>query len=442
MAEKTKTPGPALQALLARRTQLLGSAYRLFYDPPLHIVSGDGVWLTDADGKRYLDVYNNVPHVGHCHPHVAEAVSRQLQTLNTHTRYLHEAVLDYAEQLVAHFPAGLDTVMFTCTGTEANELALRLAHAATGNTGLIATDFAYHGTSRAMSQITTCYTPPEHRGGHVATIPPPDMYRGPYARDPDPAAAFAAHAHEAIAALARNGRLPAALIVDTAFANEGLCAAPPGYLERTVAAVREAGGLFLADEVQPGFGRLGSHFWGYERHGVTPDIVTLGKPMGNGYPVAAVVTSKAVVDAFSEDAHYFNTYAGTPVAAAAARAVLEVMEKENLQRNALKTGNYLIARLLEMAEDNAMIGDVRGSGLFIGIELVLDRESREPAVAETANTVNLLRERGVLLHSTGVHDNVLKIRPPLAFRKRHADLLLERLDGVLADVSRARPGSR
>jgi 4-aminobutyrate aminotransferase-like enzyme len=442
VAEKAKTPGPVAQELMQRRARLLGSAYRLFYDPPLHIVAGDGVWLTDADGKRYLDVYNNVPHVGHCHPHVVEAVSRQLQTLNTHTRYLHEAVLDYAELLTARFPDALDTVMFTCTGTEANELALRLARAATGNDGLVATGFAYHGTSSAIAQITTCYTPPERRGGHVATVPPPDMYRGLHARDPDPTGAYAACTCDAIETLARNGHRPAALVVDTAFANEGLCAAPPGYLQRAAAIVRESGGLFVADEVQPGFGRLGSHFWGYQHHGITPDIVTLGKPMGNGYPVAAVVTSKAVVDAFSEDAHYFNTYAGTPVAAAAARAVLEVMETENLQRNALNTGEYLIAELRKMATDHRVIGDVRGSGLFIGIELVLDRETLEPAVKETALAVNLLRERGVLLHSTGVHNNVLKVRPPLAFTRRHAELLLERLDGVLADVSRARPGNR
>lgn len=442
MTEKDNTSESTVQGLVARRARLLGNAYRLFYDKPLHIVSGDGVWLRDADGRRYLDVYNNVPHVGHCHPHVTEAVSRQLKTLNTHTRYLHETVLEYAERLLARFPDALDTVMFTCTGTEANELALRLARAATGNSGLIATDFAYHGTSRAISQITTCYTPPEQRGGHVATVPPPDLYRGLHAGDADAAERYADHARKAIGQLASNGHRPAAFIVDTAFANEGLCAAPAGYLERAATIVREAGGLFVADEVQPGFGRLGSHFWGFERHGVTPDIVTLGKPMGNGYPVAAVVASRAVVDAFSADAHYFNTFAGTPVAAAAANAVLEVMEAEDLQRNALKTGDYIFAKLGESAANHDIIGDVRGSGLFIGIELVLDRETRQPAVDEAARAVNLLRERGVLLHSTGMHDNVLKIRPPLAFRKKHAKLLLERLDGVLGDLSRDLNGSR
>jgi len=424
-----------METLLERRKRLLGKAYRLFYDNPVHIVRGEGVWLFDADGNRYLDVYNNVPHVGHCHPHVVEAIHHQAQTLNTHTRYLHETVLDYAERLTARFPAGLDIAMFACTGTEANELALRLARASTGAEGIIVTEHAYHGTSWAISQITSCYTKAEQRGDNIVTVPTPDSYRGLHAGDERAAQKYADHVQLAIEKLARNGHRPAAFIIDTVFANEGLPTVPATYLEKAVEMVHQAGGLFVADEVQPGFGRLGSHFWGYERHGVVPDIVTLGKPMANGYPVSAVVTTKPVTDAFSRDAHYFNTFAGTPVACAAALAVLEVIEQQDLVAKALKTGDYLITELKKLATHHDMIGDVRGSGLFIGIELVRDHDSLEPATLETAKLVNLLRNRGILINSTGLHDNVLKIRPPMVFGVEHADLLLQKLDGVLTEIS-------
>lgn len=429
------------KTLLERRKRLLGSAYRLFYDEPVHLVRGEGVWLYDAGGRQYLDVYNNVPHVGHCHPHVVEAIHRQAQTLNTHTRYLHSTVLDYAEHLSARFPAGLDITMFACTGTEANELALRLARAATGNTGMIVTEHAYHGNSWAVAQITSCYTKADKRGDNIVTVPIPDMFRGSHAGDPAAADKYAAHIREATETLARNGHRPAALIVDTVFANEGLPDVPRGYLEKAVDIVRQAGGLFVADEVQPGFGRLGTHFWGFQRHGVVPDIVTLGKPMANGYPVSAVVTTKSITDAFSREAHYFNTFAGTPVACAAAQAVLEVIETQDLVAKALKTGDYLMAKLKVLAKDNDMIGDVRGSGLFIGVELVHGHDQPDPATSDTARIVNLLRKRGVLISSTGLHDNVLKIRPPMVFAEQHADLLVHELAGSLAEL-RAAAGRR
>ncbi len=425
----------ASNSLIERRKRLLGKAYRLFYDQPVHIVRGEGVWLYDADGRKYLDVYNNVPHVGHCHPRVVEAIHRQAQTLNTHTRYLHETVLDYAEQLTARFPAGLDIAMFACTGTEANELALRLARSVTGNDGMIVTEHAYHGNSWAIAQITSCYTTADKRGDNIVTVPTPDMFRGLHAGDPAAADKYAGYVQQAIETLERNGHRPAAFIVDTVFANEGLPTVPPGYLQKAVDMVHRAGGLFVADEVQPGFGRLGSHFWGFEGHDVTPDIITLGKPMANGYPVSALVTTKSITNAFSREAHYFNTFAGTPVACAAALAVLEVIDEQDLVAKALKTGDYLISQLGVLATNHNMMGDVRGSGLFIGIELVRDRDSLEPATIETARVVNLLRERGILINSTGLYDNVLKIRPPLVFTKLHADLLLEKLDGVLAEIS-------
>ncbi len=431
MSDRKPTNSGLTDPLLGRRERLLGSAYRLFYDQPVHIVRGEGVWLFDADGKRYLDVYNNVPHVGHCHPQVVEAVCKQLQTLNTHTRYLHETVLDYAERLTAKFPAGLDIAMFACTGTEANELALRLARAKTGASGMIVTENAYHGTSWAIAQITTTYGTSEKRADNIVTVPSPDSYRGPFAGETHAADKYAACLENAIEELARHGHRPAAFIVDTIFANEGIPAVPPGYLAKAVKTVRDAGGLFVADEVQPGFGRLGSHFWGFEKHGVTPDIATMGKPMGNGYPVSAVVTSSEVVNAFQQYSHYFNTFAGTPVACTAASAVLDVIEAQGLQAHALETGRYLKDGLKELAANQPLIGDIRGSGMFIGIELVKDRASREPAVLETEKAINLLRENGVLIGSTGQFDNVLKIRPPMVFTRQNADLLLEKLSTAL-----------
>ena len=421
----------------------MGKAYRLFYEQPLHVVSGEGVWLYDSDGNKYLDVYNNVPHVGHCHPQVVEAICKQAQTLNTHTRYLHDLVLEYAERLTAKFPDKLDKAMFACSGTEANELALRLARASTGASGMIVTDHAYHGTSWAIAQITTCYETSEKRGDNIVTVPAPDSFRGLYADDTLAADKYADHLHTAIETLAQRGHRPAAFIVDTIFSNEGLPTVPAGYLQKAVDIVREAGGLFVADEVQPGFGRLGTHFWGFESHGIVPDIATMGKPMGNGYPISALVTSADVIESFQRNSHYFNTFGGTPVACAAALAVLDIIEKRDLQAKALETGNYLMDGLRELASNNPIIGDIRGTGLFLGIDLVRDQNTREPATGETNRAVNLLRNQGVLIGSTGQFDNILKIRPPLVFSKENADLLLRKLKIVLdrlSDEACSKPG--
>jgi len=435
MIETKQTGSGHTKTLLNRRERFMGKAYRLFYDQPVHIVRGEGVWLYDSDGKKYLDVYNNVPHVGHCHPRVVEAVCKQAQTLNTHTRYLHETILDYAEKLTSKFPDGLDIAMFACTGTEANELALRLARAKTGASGMIVTEHAYHGTSWAIAQITTCSSSGEKRGDNIVTVPTPDSFRGLYTDENEAADKYASHLNTAVETLAQNGHRPAAFIIDTIFSNEGLPTVPPGYLAKAVEIVREAGGLFVADEVQPGFGRLGTDFWGFDKHGVHPDIATMGKPMGNGYPISAVVTSAEVIEAFQKHSHYFNTFGGSPVACAAASAVLEVIEQQDLQTNALETGNYLLAGLQALAIDQNLIGDIRGTGLFIGIDLVGDHDSREPATAEADKAVNLLRDQGVLIGATGQYDNVLKIRPPMVFSKENADLLLEKLEKVLNEVT-------
>lgn len=419
--------------LLKRRKDLLGAAYSLFYERPLHLVRGEGVWLYDADGRKYLDMYNNVPHVGHCHPRVVAAICEQAAKLNTHTRYLHENILDYAERLTGKLTEPLDTAMFCCTGSEANELALRIARAATGGEGIIVTEFAYHGNTKAIYEISSEDCPAEKRPPHVVTVPNPDCYRGMYT-DADAGERYAMHVNAAIETLRERHIRPAALIIDTIISSGGIVKPAPGYLARTAELIRAAGGLFIADEVQPGFGRTGDHFWGFEADGLVPDIVTMGKPMGNGHPIAAVVASRALVDTFSSGDGYFNTFGGNPVSCAAALAVLDVIEDEGLQQNAAELGRYLVTGLETLALKHEVIGDVRGNGLFIAVEFVTDRLARTPATAITARLVNDLRERGVLTGSIGLDKNILKLRPPMVLRTAEADLMLEILDASLAGV--------
>ena len=420
--------------LFNRRKELLGAAYRLFYDEPIHLVRGEGVWLYDVDGRKYLDMYNNVPHVGHCHPQVVAAICEQAGKLNTHTRYLHENVLDYAERLTGKFAAPLDTAMFCCTGSEANELALRIARAATGGEGLIVTDFAYHGNTKAIYEISSEDCPPEKRPPYVVTVPNPDCYRGLYT-DADAGEHYAAHVSDAIATLLERDIKPAAFVIDTIISSGGIVQPAPGYLAKTAELIRAAGGLFIADEVQPGFGRTGDNFWGFEADGLVPDIVTMGKPMGNGHPIAAMVTSRALVDEFSRSAGYFNTFGGNPVSCAAALAVLDVIEGENLQQNAAEVGQHMLAGLKSLADTHELIGDVRGNGLFAAVEFVNDRVERSPATEITARVVNELRNRGVLTGSIGPDNNILKLRPPMVVRKDEVDLMLEKLDDSLHAVT-------
>lgn len=425
------SPSSDSQQLVARRERLLGPAYRLFYENPVHIVRGEGVWLIDADGRRYLDMYNNVPHVGHCHPHVVAALCEQIGTLNTHTRYLHENVLAYAERLLDKLPAELDVAMFSCTGTEANELALRIARTSTGGTGLIVTDNAYHGNSYAIAEISTEDNLPADRSDYVVTVPSPDTYRGIY-RDADAAERYASHLNEAIETLHKRGITLAAFIVDTIFSNSGVVAPPAGYLKMAAQIVNDAGGLFVADEVQAGFGRTGKNFWGFEADGVVPDIVTMGKPMGNGHPLAATVVQRSLSETFAKKTGYFNTFGGNPVSSAAGMAVLDVIENEKLQENALQVGQYLTDGLNSLAGTHDIIGDVRGSGLFIVIELVDDRQARSPATSAADRVVNALRDADILTACIGPDQNILKLRPPMVFSKENADFFLEKFAGVLS----------
>ncbi|MEL6608794.1 MAG: aspartate aminotransferase family protein [Pseudomonadota bacterium] len=412
--------------LAQRRAALLGPNVPTFYQDPVHIVRGEGVWLWDADGKRYLDCYNNVAHVGHCHPHVVAAIARQAATLNTHTRYLHEGILEYVERLTATFSHDLAQAIMVCTGSEANDIALRMAQAVTGKRGFIATDATYHGNTAAVSQLSTRRPPIGGYADHVRLVPSPSTLQ-PLGGSPEAQAdVFAGHIRVAIAELEEAGIGFAGLMLCPTFANEGLPDLPQGFLKPAVAACHAAGGLFLCDEVQPGFGRTGTGFWGYDWHGVAPDVVTIGKPMGNGHPVAAVVARPDVMAAFREAFGYFNTFGGNPVSCAAASAVLDVIEQDGLVDHADRVGRYTLQALKDL--DHPDIADVRGLGQFYGVEFMRDGE---PAADFVAFLVEELRRRGVLLGMIGPGRNVLKIRPPMPFDERHADHLMTTLQEVL-----------
>jgi len=423
------------ETLLHKRARLLGPNMPTFYEEPVHLVQGEGVWLTDANGRRYLDCYNNVPHVGHCHPKVVEAICKQASTLNTHTRYLHDGIVDYAERLVARFDPSLDSVLMTCTGSEANDVALRMAQAVTGNTGIIATDFTYHGNTAAVSQLSRTKPPIGGYQDNVAFVPAPDSYR-PLGGKPGMAhaLAFAAEVEARIAELEQKGHGLSALVVCPFFANEGFPDLPHGWLTPAIDAVRNAGGLIIADEVQPGFGRLGSHFWGSDRMGFVPDIATIGKPMANGHPVGAVITGAETMGTFRNAFGYFNTFGGNPVSMAACLATLDVIEEEGLQENANQVGSYAKSCLQDLSSQHACIGDVRGAGLFFGAEMVLDQDTKTPATEFTKRVANGMRQRGVLLNFLGRYGNVLKMRPPMVFSRENVDQMIEALDTVLAET--------
>ncbi|WP_149589257.1 aspartate aminotransferase family protein [Tabrizicola flagellatus] len=418
--------------LMARRRALLGPNVSTFYDDPVHLVRGEGVWLWDAEGRRYLDCYNNVAHVGHCNPRVVRAICDQAATLNTHTRYLHEGILDYVERLTATFDDPLKTAILTCTGSEANDIALRMAEAMTGKRGIVATDATYHGNTALVSHLSRSNVPEVGfgLGQYLRHVEAPDSYRIP---DPD-GQRFAAQVEAAIADLERSGVGFAALIVCPLFLNEGFPTQAEGWLRPAAEAVRRAGGLLICDEVQSGFGRSGSHFWAHQRQGVVPDVVTMGKPMGNGHPVAGLVTSAEIMARFRGAFRYFNTFGGNPVSCAAAMAVLDELQERNLQANAARIGLLAQRRLGELAAKYPVIGDVRQSGMVFGAEFVLDRQTRAPASAYADRVVNRLRQRGILLSKLGRHRNTLKIRPPMPFAEDHLDLLIATLDEVLAET--------
>ena len=418
--------------LAQRRAAVLGGGLApLTYREPLEILRGEGPWLYDAAGRRYLDGYNNVPVVGHAHPTVVQAISRQAAVLNVNNRYLHPNIVELAERITASMPDHLDTCVFTNSGTEANDLAWRMAMACTGGSGAIIAEWAYHGISAAIVEFSSNEWPAGHHPEHVTT------FRAPHV-DPDCPSPGRAEGHQRVAeaadVLVARGHRPAMLLVDSMFTSEGILDASPEFMDGLVAATHEAGALFLADEVQAGFGRTGPAFWRFAALGVTPDIVTLGKPMGSGHPIAAVVTTRAIAEQFGQRYEFFSTFAGNPVSCAAALAVMDVLEQEQIPAQAAIVGDHLRARLRDLAVAYPAIAAVRGTGLVAGVELaglgVLD--GRQLA----ARVVEELRVRGCLVGATGPGGNVLKIRPPLVWTSVHADLLADTLAAVLADLTK------
>ncbi len=425
------------EQLLESRKQLVGPSLSISYNSPLHIVCGSRQYLYDADGRRYLDCVNNVAHVGHSHPRVVRAAADQMELLNTNTRYLHELMVEYAERLTATLPDPLRVVYLVCSGSEANELALRLARAHTGREDVIVEDAAYHGNTTALIEISPYkFDGPGGRGRapYVHKVSMPDVYRGTY-RGPDAGSRYAHHVAEA----AWLSRGLAAFFCESAISCGGQIVLPPGYLREAYAAVREAGGVCVADEVQTGFGRAGEHFWAFESQGVVPDIVTLGKPIGNGHPVGAVVTTREIAKSFANGMEYFNTFGGNPVSCAVGLAVLDVIRDEELQENAREVGAYFVESLRMLGDRHLMIGDVRGLGLFVGVELVRDRQTLEPADSEASAIIERMKTRGVLLSTDGPFHNVLKIKPPIVFSKADADVVVSELDAVLSEATSRAP---
>jgi 4-aminobutyrate aminotransferase-like enzyme len=430
---------PTVQETLTARRELLGKNLSISYEKPLKIVRGWMQHLYDESGHAFLDFYNNVPLVGHSHPRVVQALQRQIALLNTNTRYVHDLVNRYAERLTQHLPEQLRVCFFVNSGSEANELALRLARAHTGREDIMVLEHAYHGNTSALIDVSPYkFDGPGGTGRkpwvHVA--PMPDDYRGKYRReDPRAGTQYAAHVGEILEDMRKQGRGPAAYIAETLPSVGGQIVFPPSYLEEVYGRVRGAGGVCIADEVQVGFGRLGTHFWGFETQNVIPDIVVLGKPIGNGFPLAAVITTHEIARSFDNGMEFFSTFGGNPVACAAGLAVLKIVEEENLQERALRVGNFLKKSLLSLQEQHPIIGDVRGSGLFLGVDLVSDPVTRSAATAQAVYVVNRLRERGVLTGTDGPFNNVIKLRPPLIISERDVDIFTEVFQGALAEDS-------
>jgi 4-aminobutyrate aminotransferase-like enzyme len=424
----------ASDSLQQRRDRALGSGAELFYDTPLEIVRGEGAYLYDRDGRRYVDMYNNVPCVGHANPAVVRAMAEQQATVNTHSRYLHEGIVSFAERLIDLNHDGIESVVFSCSGTEAVEVAIQIARLVTGKRGLVCTDATYHGNSELVASLTNVGCAP-NQTGEIRGFPFPELYR-PLQQGLSEEAlceAYLARVASAIESLKREGAGFATLIVCSIFANEGLPDIPAGFMARVTELVHREGGLVIADEVQSGYGRTGC-WWGYEKTGFRPDIVVTGKPMGNGLPLGATAARKAWVDAFRAEKDYFNTCAATPLQAAVGMAVLDEIERLDLLANAARVGNRLTSELRSRMARYAAIGDVRGSGLFLGVELIEHGEGKRPDAQAAVTLSDRLKDRGFLVSYSGKYENVLKIRPPLVFSQQNADDFLVAFDACMDEM--------
>ncbi|XP_004554450.1 ethanolamine-phosphate phospho-lyase [Maylandia zebra] len=427
------------------RKKYIGPSCKIFFShDPIKIVGAKGQYMYDEKGQHYLDCINNVAHVGHCHPDVVKAGAQQMELLNTNSRFLHDNLVLYAQRLQATLPDKLAVCYFVNSGSEANDLALRLARQYTGHKDIITLENAYHGHVSSLIDISPykfhqLSDTEQNQFVHVASSP--DVYRGKHRADhPDPASAYADEVKDIINKAHKKGGKIAAFIAESLQSCGGQVIPPVGYFQQVAQHVREAGGVFIADEVQVGFGRVGSHFWAFQLQGedFVPDIVTMGKPIGNGHPMSCVVTTKEVAEAFmSSGMEYFNTFGGNPVSCAIGLAVLDVIEKEDLQGNALRVGQYLTSLLEKQKEKHLLIGDIRGRGLFVGVELVRDRLKLTPATAEAQEVIYRLKEQHILLSADGPHRNVLKFKPPMCFTTEDAELVVEKIDVILTELEEA-----
>lgn len=416
--------------LIARRNATIGPYSPLFYNEPLQFVSAKGVWFTEANGDRYLDGYNNVPHVGHCNERVVRAIAEQVATLNVNTRYLNDRVVNYSERLLATFDDGLNRVFYGNSGSEANELAIRISRQLTGNTGMIVSDYSYHGTTITLAGLTTGLTTAIPLDPNVRTLRIPDLDIDTRPES-EVLAETLASLDASIASLQEAGFGVAACLFDSLFSTEGMPRIPSGLIAGIVSRIKNAGGMVIADEVQSGFGRTGTHMWGYQYAGMTPDLVTLGKPMGNGHPMSAVVTSEAVLDAFGSKNEFFNTFAGNPVSAAAGEAVLLEMEEHALMAQAKSVGDQAAARFREFAARYEFVRAAKCNGMFLGLDFAVDGEAA-PHLAK--QVVEAMKQRRVLISRIGRDESVLKVRPPLAFSEAELPLLLDALEDSLSEV--------
>ncbi|MBL8045951.1 MAG: aminotransferase class III-fold pyridoxal phosphate-dependent enzyme, partial [Anaerolineales bacterium] len=429
----------APEAVMHRRFQVFQRAQEFYFEhEPLHIVRGWKQYLYATDGHAYLDAINNVAHVGHSHPRVAEAAAKQLKRLYTNSRFLYDGLTEYAERLVATLPEPLRVVFFVCSGSEANDLALRLARTYTEQKDVIVIDGEYLGNTSAVYEISTSLLDNPLAGKQarpfVHMVPQPNLYRGKYRREDTHAAEkYAGEVREIVANVRAEGRGVAAFFTEALLGSSGGIDLPHGFLPKTYEYVRAAGGVCISDEVQVGFGRAGTHFWMFQTQGVVPDIVTMGKPMGNGFPVSAVVTTPAIAEAFRQKTTYFSTFAGNAAACQVGMAVLDIIEQEGLQENARVVGAYFKAGLQSLMEKHALIGAVYGFGLYMGVELVRDRETKQPATEEAAYVTERMRHLGIIVYPTSDYYNILKLKPPLVFTRANADYFVAMLDKVLGE---------
>ncbi len=418
------------------REKHIAPSFSISYDNPIHIISGKGQYLYDSEGNEFLDAVNNIQHIGHSHPRVSEAIEKQSKKLNVNTRYLDELIVQYAKDLTQKLPKGLDVCYFTNSGSESNDLALRIVRTLFKNKETIVLEDAYHGHTSALIEVS----PYKFNGlggsgcpDFVHVLSRPDPYRGKYVgrncfKD------YIKDLDNILCLLKKKKNAGVCFIVEPIMGCGGQIVFPPGFLSAAFKLIRENGGICIADEVQIGFGRMGTHYWGYETESVVPDIITIGKSMGNGHPLSAVVTTREISDKFNNGMEYFNSFGGNPVSCAVGRSVLKVIEEEKLQENAHKTGSYLIRLLEDLKKKHTIIGDVRGRGLFVGIELVRDHSTKEPADIESKKLINMMKEKGVLLSVDGPFNNVIKLKPPLVFNKENAKFLVYKLGQTLEEI--------